>query len=586
MNFQQLRDWVNDPARSPAELDLACTGLGLATGTPLADIVAHIDAQPDLTAASPWTPAGWTAPPPVAALVITTTSPLPAATARRAFTRAFAATGGTPPYTTWTATGLPLGITINPATGVLAGTAVAGTITFDVTVTDASGVTANRHFTMTVNAAARPAWLVPAVIVGGIAVVAVVAAMALGGGSGNKVAANKPAASSTAVAKSANELLMEQAVNGDESARKQLMDQAQTTEQKDALKKAFGSSNKDDQAKALATLPSSGSSSSTPGATGTTSVLTETRAREIATDVANKAVADKSITAAQVKELVDKAVTDAMATIAKTGGLSETQVRGIVADVMKNAAANPATTPTPMAGQQGSGASGSGNSSGSRIQPVGLCTVGNDTANQQAMNWDSGARIWMMDRLVGDIKIFGGHCELDLRTATTFTLNSVEGRIIVDGKAHATGNGMLIQGTKVTVEYDRGNMSNGFDVWFIGGPPASLVPSGGTTTSASLVSQGQVESATCEIMGKSRELEIGGNRTFAPTATNNDLKTAGGNCKVVFRSPTAVTVNSARGEIRFDGKPQANGSQVKGTVKELTISYSPNDGSNGLEVLY
>jgi hypothetical protein len=56
-----------------------------------------------------------------APLVITNTSPLPAAQVGIAYSQQMTATGGVAPYT-WTATGLPSGLTINPSTGLISGT--------------------------------------------------------------------------------------------------------------------------------------------------------------------------------------------------------------------------------------------------------------------------------------------------------------------------------------------------------------------------------------------------------------------------------------------------------------------------------
>jgi subtilisin family serine protease len=67
------------------------------------------------------------------------------------------AADGAPPYT-WSASGLPGGLTINPSTGVISGNptaaavAAAATSTVTVTVTDAGGATASTSFTWTVNA--------------------------------------------------------------------------------------------------------------------------------------------------------------------------------------------------------------------------------------------------------------------------------------------------------------------------------------------------------------------------------------------------------------------------------------------------
>lgn len=54
---------------------------------------------------------------------IVVSPPPPNATSGQAYSHQFMATGGTAPYT-WTAGGLPSGITINPTTGIISGTAV------------------------------------------------------------------------------------------------------------------------------------------------------------------------------------------------------------------------------------------------------------------------------------------------------------------------------------------------------------------------------------------------------------------------------------------------------------------------------
>jgi hypothetical protein len=75
------------------------------------------------------------------ALTITTTSPLPGGTVGVPYSQLLQATGGTPPYT-WTATGVPAGLTLS-SNGTLSGTPTAtGTSGIVVTVTDSAVTTA------------------------------------------------------------------------------------------------------------------------------------------------------------------------------------------------------------------------------------------------------------------------------------------------------------------------------------------------------------------------------------------------------------------------------------------------------------
>jgi hypothetical protein len=90
----------------------------------------------------------------VAPVQITTTGISPP-TLGTAFSLAFGATGGAPPYT-WTATGLPAGVTFSP-TGTLSGTLGAvGSSSITVTVTDSTGLTASETLTLTVALPAAP----------------------------------------------------------------------------------------------------------------------------------------------------------------------------------------------------------------------------------------------------------------------------------------------------------------------------------------------------------------------------------------------------------------------------------------------
>jgi hypothetical protein len=86
-------------------------------------------------------------------LVITTTSPLPTGLTGSAYTATVAATGGTG-SNSWSATGLPAGLSINASTGAITGTpSASGTVTVGVTVKDSGNpqqsATANLSLTIT-----------------------------------------------------------------------------------------------------------------------------------------------------------------------------------------------------------------------------------------------------------------------------------------------------------------------------------------------------------------------------------------------------------------------------------------------------
>jgi hypothetical protein len=89
-----------------------------------------------------------------APLKITTTG-ITSPTLGQSFSSGFGATGGTPPYT-WSATGLPAGVTITP-TGTLSGTPTAlATTSITVTVTDSTGTQATETLNLTVILPAPP----------------------------------------------------------------------------------------------------------------------------------------------------------------------------------------------------------------------------------------------------------------------------------------------------------------------------------------------------------------------------------------------------------------------------------------------
>ena len=90
-----------------------------------------------------------------AALAITTSSPLPAGTVSAKYSQTLQATGGAAPYTWAVSQGsLPVGLSLNRASGVVGGTPTAsGAVQFTVQVTDARGATATAPFMLTINAA-------------------------------------------------------------------------------------------------------------------------------------------------------------------------------------------------------------------------------------------------------------------------------------------------------------------------------------------------------------------------------------------------------------------------------------------------
>jgi hypothetical protein len=85
-----------------------------------------------------------------------TTSALPAARAGSSYEAALTATGGTTPLA-WSQAGLPSGLSIDPHTGVLAGTPTsAGSSQVTTTATDSYGNQTSHTYTLTINAAPHP----------------------------------------------------------------------------------------------------------------------------------------------------------------------------------------------------------------------------------------------------------------------------------------------------------------------------------------------------------------------------------------------------------------------------------------------
>ena len=90
------------------------------------------------------------------ALTITTASQLPAGALNASYSQTFAAIGGVPPYS-WSATGLPAGLTMS-TTGAVSGIlAAAGSFQVVVTVTDSALTSVKNLFTISVSYPAAPA---------------------------------------------------------------------------------------------------------------------------------------------------------------------------------------------------------------------------------------------------------------------------------------------------------------------------------------------------------------------------------------------------------------------------------------------
>jgi len=129
----------------PAWLNL--TAAGYLSGTPPAG-TANVSFQATVTDfASNSASAIFTLP--VEPSLTITTAALPAATASVLYSTPLAATGGVGSYT-WSASGLPAGLTLSAA-GVVTGTLAAGSYTFTATVYDTETSVASKNYTLTVS---------------------------------------------------------------------------------------------------------------------------------------------------------------------------------------------------------------------------------------------------------------------------------------------------------------------------------------------------------------------------------------------------------------------------------------------------
>lgn len=106
--------------------------------------------------------------------------------------------------------------------------------------------------------------------------------------------------------------------------------------------------------------------------------------------------------------------------------------------------------PPPVGGQPGGG-----NAS------AGFCLV---NGQSYTLSWGSN-RVYVAAGL-SELKKSGGHCEVKFPKPTAITLNSSEGRIVLDTELVRSGNGIVRTISSVVIDYSPDNSSNGFDVTF------------------------------------------------------------------------------------------------------------------------
>ncbi len=133
---------------------LTCSSSGVLSGTPTSAGTSNLNVQvTDKAGLVSSTSLQLTINP--GTVAITTSSPLPAGKVNTSYSLAVTATGGTPPYGSWTISNgaLPPGLTLNAA-GMLNGTPTSvGSYTFTIQLTDNAGATTSNVFQLTINPA-------------------------------------------------------------------------------------------------------------------------------------------------------------------------------------------------------------------------------------------------------------------------------------------------------------------------------------------------------------------------------------------------------------------------------------------------
>ena len=140
--------WSLASGALPAGLQLD-PATGMLYGTPVGSGVFAVRLQAtDTSNASTTEPLSITVKPPLA---ISTPSPLPEGTVRVGYSFNFSASGGSPDFTWSVGPGVPTGLTLNRATGVLSGVpGAAGSFTFRIQATDRAQFSVTKTFSTTI----------------------------------------------------------------------------------------------------------------------------------------------------------------------------------------------------------------------------------------------------------------------------------------------------------------------------------------------------------------------------------------------------------------------------------------------------